>query len=44
MTRVVSTRFVLAVPSLDQAAPYWCGVLGFTEQPSPPGWLSKRVR
>jgi predicted enzyme related to lactoylglutathione lyase len=39
MPRVLATRFVLAVPSLAEAEPYWCGVLGFMAEPSPPGWL-----
>src|SRR4051794_5734117 len=37
--RVLATEFVLAVPSLAQAEPYWCGVLGFARRESPPGWL-----
>jgi len=36
---VVRTQFVLAVPSLAEAEPYWCGVLGFERRESPPGWL-----
>ena len=37
--RVVSTQFVLAVPSLAEARAYWCGVLGFEALESPEGWL-----
>jgi hypothetical protein len=37
--RVVSTQFVLAVPSLAEAEAYWCGVLAFSKRESPPGWL-----
>ena len=37
--RVVSTQFVLAVPSLAEAEAYWCGVLGFEALESPEGWL-----
>jgi len=37
--RVIATEFVLAVPSLAEAEPYWCGVLGFERRESPPGWL-----
>ena len=37
--KVLSTQFVLAVPSLAEARDYWCGVLGFTERESPEGWL-----
>jgi catechol 2,3-dioxygenase-like lactoylglutathione lyase family enzyme len=36
---VVRAQFVLAVPSLAEAEPYWCGVLGFERRESPPGWL-----
>jgi predicted enzyme related to lactoylglutathione lyase len=37
--KVAATRFVLAVPSLDQARADFCDILGFTALPSPPGWL-----
>src|SRR5450432_50708 len=37
--RVIATQFVLAVPTLTEAEPYWCGVLGFARRESPPGWL-----
>lgn len=37
--KVVSTAFVLAVPSLREARAYWCGVLGFEALESPAGWL-----
>jgi len=37
--QVLATQFVLAVPSLAEAEPYWCGVLGFVRRGSPPGWL-----
>ncbi|WP_372787041.1 VOC family protein [Phenylobacterium sp.] len=36
---VTGADFVLAVPSLAEAEPYWCGVLGFEKRGSPPGWL-----
>ena len=37
--KVLSTQFVLAVPSLADAWAYWCGVLGFEALESPEGWL-----
>jgi len=37
--KVVATQFVLAVPSLAEAEPYWRDVLGFVRRESPPGWL-----
>jgi catechol 2,3-dioxygenase-like lactoylglutathione lyase family enzyme len=37
--KVLSTQFVLAVPSLTEAQAYWCGVLGFEALESPEGWL-----
>ena len=36
--KVVSSQFVLAVPSLAQAKAYWCAVLGFEALESPEGW------
>jgi uncharacterized glyoxalase superfamily protein PhnB len=34
----VRTSFVLAVPNSERSARYWCDVLGFKLQMTPPGW------
>jgi uncharacterized glyoxalase superfamily protein PhnB len=35
---IVGTSFVLAVPNSEMSARYWCDVLGFHLQVTPPGW------
>jgi uncharacterized glyoxalase superfamily protein PhnB len=35
---IVGTSFVLAVPNSELSARYWCDVLGFRLQMTPPGW------